>query len=428
MDLWEWNTADNAPINQFTRNDLAAQQWRFVDVGGGFYQVRNVHSNKVLTLADSNDGTQLVVQRRRQRQPAPALPARRLGRRVRAVHQPAPPARPSTCGSGPMADGGRVAQFTDLDGANQQWSLNVLGAGGGGGGGGGNTTGLVGWAHPGRRHHRRWQRRGHHRHQRVGPDQRDRPAPTPRSSGSPAPSPAPACCGSAPTRPSSATPARRSPAAASTSPTASNVIIRNLNFRGWNDDAINVQYSTRVWIDHNSLTDGFDGAIDIKRGSDFVTVSWNRIFGHDKSMLLGHADDNAGEDVGHLRVTYHHNWFDGTDQRHPRVRFGNPVHVYNNFYGGVTSYGVASTEGAGVLVEGNYFENTDDPFHLGEGDSGPGTPGGPQQPLRRLRHRPDRRLGGQHPVLVLARHRGQRQVHRDGRRRRRTDHRLTPTR
>jgi pectate lyase len=154
---------------------------------------------------------------------------------------------------------------------------------------------------------------------------------------------------------------------------ASNVIIRNLAFRDWNDDAINVQYSTRVWIDHNSLSNGNDGAIDIKRSSDFVTVSWNRIFNHDKSMLLGHDDGNASEDVGHLRVTYHHNWFDGTNQRHPRVRFGNPVHVYNNFYGGVGGYGVASTMNAGVLVEGNYFENTDDPFHLGEGDSGPGS-------------------------------------------------------
>jgi pectate lyase len=54
------------------------------------------------------------------------------------------------------------------------------------------------------------------------------------------------------------------------------------------------------------------------------------------------------------------------------VRFGNPVHVYNNLYSNVGGYGVASTENAGVLVEGNYFENTDDPFHRGEGDSGPG--------------------------------------------------------
>nr|WP_184987729.1 RICIN domain-containing protein [Sphaerisporangium rubeum] len=154
---------------------------------------------------------------------------------------------------------------------------------------------------------------------------------------------------------------------------ASNVIIRNLTFRDWDDDAVNVQYSTRVWIDHNSLSNGYDGAIDIKRGSDYVTVSWNRVSSHDKTMLLGHDDGNGSEDRGHLRVTYHHNWFDGTNQRHPRVRFGNPVHVYNNYYGAVRSYGVASTEGAGVLVECNYFENTPDPYHLGEGDSGPGT-------------------------------------------------------
>ncbi|WP_367129618.1 polysaccharide lyase family 1 protein [Saccharothrix sp. HUAS TT1] len=153
----------------------------------------------------------------------------------------------------------------------------------------------------------------------------------------------------------------------------SNVIVRNLNFRDWADDGIQVETSTRVWIDHNTLRNGYDGAIDIKRASDCVTVSWNKVSSHDKTMLLGHSDDNGSQDRGKLRVSYHHNWFDGTNQRHPRVRFGNPVHVYNNYYGGVTSYGVASTEEAGVLVEGNTFENTGDPFHLGEGSSDPGT-------------------------------------------------------
>ncbi|WP_433435050.1 pectate lyase family protein [Nonomuraea sp. CA-141351] len=150
---------------------------------------------------------------------------------------------------------------------------------------------------------------------------------------------------------------------------AANVIIRNLTFRNWNDDGINVQYSTRVWIDHNSFSNGYDGAVDVKRASDYVTVSWNRFSSHDKTMLLGHSDSNGGEDRGHLRVSYHHNWFDGTNQRHPRVRFGNPVHVYNNYYANIGSYGVASTCEAGVLVEGNYFENTKDPFHRGEGSS-----------------------------------------------------------
>ncbi|MFI5844207.1 polysaccharide lyase family 1 protein [Catenuloplanes sp. NPDC051500] len=152
-----------------------------------------------------------------------------------------------------------------------------------------------------------------------------------------------------------------------------NIIIRNLRFTNAGDDSINVQSSTtNVWIDHNDLSNGYDGLIDIKRGSDFITVSWNRLHNHDKSMLLGHSDDNASEDTGHLRVTYVHNWFEGTGQRHPRVRFANPVHVLNNYYSNIGSYGVASTENAGVFVERNYFENVANPTVTQTGDSDSG--------------------------------------------------------
>ncbi|MUL41186.1 pectate lyase [Streptomonospora sp. PA3] len=153
---------------------------------------------------------------------------------------------------------------------------------------------------------------------------------------------------------------------------AHNVVIRNLAFANWDDDAINVQDgSTNVWIDHNSFTNGSDGAVDIKRESDFVTVSWNHVFDHGKSMLLGHSDGHTADD-GHLRVTYHHNYFDGSQSRHPRVRFGETVHVYNNYYRGNSGYGVASTMDAGVLVEDNYFENVENPTHVGYADSDPG--------------------------------------------------------
>jgi pectate lyase len=152
----------------------------------------------------------------------------------------------------------------------------------------------------------------------------------------------------------------------------SNVIIQNLTFRDWDDDAINVQEgSHHVWVDHNTFTNGNDGAVDIKRESDFITVSWNHIANHEKSMLLGHSDGHTA-DIGHLRVTYHHNWFDGSGSRHPRVRFGNPVHVFNNYYVNNAEYGVASTMDAGVLVEGNYFEDVDHPTHVGFGSSDPG--------------------------------------------------------
>lgn len=153
----------------------------------------------------------------------------------------------------------------------------------------------------------------------------------------------------------------------------SNVIVQNLTISGSDDDNVNVQYATDIWLDHNTLTDASDGNLDIKRASDDITVSWNHFHGQDKNALLGHSDDNAGEDADALHVTYAFNWFDGTNQRNPRVRFGNPVHVLNNYYDDIGSYGVASTEDAGVLVEGNYFENTEDPFHLGEASSGPGT-------------------------------------------------------
>ncbi|HEY0001038.1 MAG TPA: family 16 glycoside hydrolase [Actinoplanes sp.] len=141
-----------------------------------------------------------------------------------------------------------------------------------------------------------------------------------------------------------------------------NVIIQNLSFRGASDDSINVQmFSHHVWLDHNDLAQGYDGLIDIKRGSSYVTVSWNHTHNHTKNMLLGHDDANGAQDTGRLMVSYHHNWFDATPQRNPRVRFGEPVHVYNNYYFYNTDTGVACQNNAGCMVEGNYFEDVEEP-------------------------------------------------------------------
>jgi pectate lyase len=141
-----------------------------------------------------------------------------------------------------------------------------------------------------------------------------------------------------------------------------NVIIRNMVFRSASDDSINVQmFSHHVWLDHNDLAQGFDGLIDIKRGSSYITVSWNYLHNHTKNMLLGHDDSNGAQDIGQLKVSYHHNWFNETPQRNPRVRFGEPVHVYSNYYFHNTDVGVACQANAGCIVEGNYFENVEEP-------------------------------------------------------------------
>ncbi len=148
-----------------------------------------------------------------------------------------------------------------------------------------------------------------------------------------------------------------------------NVIVRNLAISDATD-AIGIEGSHHVWVDHCDLAKCRDGLLDIKRGSDFVTVSWNRFHDHRKTCLLGHSDkpDIRRIDAGHLRVTYHHNFFDGSQTRHPRVRFGNPVHVFNNYFRG-NHYGVASVMDAGVIVEGNYFQDVRQPTLTRYGDS-----------------------------------------------------------
>ena len=144
---------------------------------------------------------------------------------------------------------------------------------------------------------------------------------------------------------------------------ATNVIISRLVIRGAKPDGISIEDgSTHVWVDHCDLSDCGDGLLDIKRGADLITVSWCRFHHHHKTSLVGHSDSDSARktDLGKLRVTYHHNLFDGTVSRHPRVRFAETVHVFNNHFKGV-GHGVHSSMDAGVLVEGNYFEKVDYP-------------------------------------------------------------------
>lgn len=68
-------------------------------------------------------------------------------------------------------------------------------------------------------------------------------------------------------------------------------------------------------------------------------------------------------ETGENFISYHHNWFDHSDSRHPRVRTMT-VHVYNNYFDGISKYGVGATTGSNVFVESNYFRNTNKPMMI----------------------------------------------------------------
>ena len=114
-------------MNQWTRNDLAVQQWQFVDAGGGFYRVRSRHSGKVLELPNALDGTAVVQYTDDQRPPQQFRLSDSAGGYVRFVNRQS--------GQGHRRVGavhrrrGRLAAYQDLDGANQQWQLVRLGGG-----------------------------------------------------------------------------------------------------------------------------------------------------------------------------------------------------------------------------------------------------------------------------------------------------------
>jgi pectate lyase len=122
---------------------------------------------------------------------------------------------------------------------------------------------------------------------------------------------------------------------------------------GMDGDAIRLVSSTKVWIDHNSLSRCEDGLVDVTVGSTDVTISNNWFFNHDKVMLLGHDDGHAAD--SRMRVTVAFNRFGpNVNQRMPRIRHGY-AHVVNNLYMGWKDYAIGGSMGPSVKSQGNLF-------------------------------------------------------------------------
>jgi pectate lyase len=157
---------------------------------------------------------------------------------------------------------------------------------------------------------------------------------------------------------------------------ANNVIIRNMKIGllagGSSADAIGIEGNSsgapnNVWVDHNELFSSmvecsgagdseFDGLIDVKKGADNVTVSYNYIHDHHKVSLNGYSDSETKT----RHITFHHNIIENVGSRTPLQRIGYS-HLLSNYFNKIAVSGANIRMGGYSLIESNYFENSQNP-------------------------------------------------------------------
>ena len=153
--------------------------------------------------------------------------------------------------------------------------------------------------------------------------------------------------------------------------------VRNLWLGNYPDDGISMTgnaeiHSEHIWVHNNTIEKGYnafaggghvdadkadgDGSADMK-WSEFVTISYNVFRSCHKTSLVGGRYDQFQD-----HITYHHNWFDHTESRNPRVRNAH-VHSYNNYFLANGEYGICASYNSTIFSDHNYYEGTHSPLY-----------------------------------------------------------------
>ena len=189
-----------------------------------------------------------------------------------------------------------------------------------------------------------------------------------------------------------------------------NVIIRNLKFGevvSWDgytksgaDDALSLNGATHVWVDHcefqshltpqdldgNEITSGdyystdekwkkdfYDGLLDIKNGSTWITISNCYFHDHWKACLCASGDASAntntttGATDEDMRITFANNYWKDINARQPLFRWGK-AHIFNSYFVSSASEisgqstGINCRAGSELYIDNNTFENIKTPI------------------------------------------------------------------
>ncbi|KOG33845.1 pectinesterase family protein [Streptomyces resistomycificus] len=157
-------------------------------------------------------------------------------------------------------------------------------------------------------------------------------------------------------------------------PGTHNVIIRNLTIRdsavegNWDCkdtdfDGIQMDTAHHVWVDHNRFSNICDGQLDVRKDSEYVTVSYNRFENNNKTFGLGWTNEVK------TQITIDHNLFAHTKQRNPSVDNAAYAHLYNNHLTAqvdpgdpVWTYGNWSRGRTKMVIENSYYRDVQHPY------------------------------------------------------------------
>ncbi|THY78772.1 pecyin lyase 2 [Aureobasidium pullulans] len=152
---------------------------------------------------------------------------------------------------------------------------------------------------------------------------------------------------------------------------ATNVILQNIQISDinphyvWGGDAITLDGTDNVWIDH--VTTSNIARQHIVLGTDAcgnVTISNSYIDGSgDYSATCdGHQYWSIYMDGSEDRVTLKNNYIYQTSGRAPKVQTNTLLHAVNNYWNDNSGHAFEIGEGGYVLAEGNVFENVEAPL------------------------------------------------------------------
>jgi pectate lyase len=363
MGLRAASTASGAELVQWESNGSTDQQFRFLDSGGGYYRIQARHSNMVLDVASGSAADGALIQ-----QWGDADSANQQWR----ITESGGYATFVNRATGKALDvwewstvkGGRISQYTPTGAANQQWRLLEAGGAPGGvgdlegfaegttGGQGGTTVTVTTQADL----ERYAGASGAYIVEVAGTIDISPKGKEIR-------------VGSDKTIIGVGTSGQIVGGGFFLGAGTDNVIIRNLTIRdtlmadddpgddAYDYDGIQMDTASNVWIDHNRIYNMNDGLIDSRKDTTNLTVSWNELGPNNKSFGIGWTENVTA------RITIHHNWIHGTNQRNPSTDNVAYAHLYNNHLQDVSGYGNYSRGQTRMVLENSYFDDVNDPYY-----------------------------------------------------------------